>query len=47
MEQGKGLIVGIDIENTTKRLVLSINGSSAKFTDRIVSGDIVVVKQEG
>ena len=37
----------IDIENTTKRLVLSINGSSAKFTDRIVSGDIVVVKQEG
>ncbi|MGN0610930.1 MAG: ATPase, partial [Ruminiclostridium sp.] len=36
----------IDIENTTKRLVLSINGSSAKFTDRIVSGDIVVVKQE-
>ena len=36
----------IDIENTTKRLVLSINGGSAKFTDKISSGDIVVVKQE-
>lgn len=36
----------IDIENPTRRLVLSVNGGSAKFTDRIQSGDIVVIKQE-
>ena len=36
----------IDIENPTRRLVLSVNGSSAKFTDKIQSGDIVVIKQE-
>ena len=37
----------IDIENPTRRLVLSVNGKSAKFTDKIQSGDIVVIKQEG
>lgn len=37
----------IDIENPTRRLVLSVNGGSAKFTDKIQSGDIVVIKQEG
>ena len=36
----------IDIENPTRRLVLSVNGGSAKFTDKIQSGDIVVIKQE-
>lgn len=36
----------IDIENPTRRLVLSVNGKSAKFTDKIQSGDIVVIKQE-
>ena len=36
----------IDIENPTRRLVLSVNGGSAKFTDRIQSGDLVVIKQE-
>ena len=37
----------IDIENPTRRLVLTVNGKSAKFTDKIQSGDIVVIKQEG
>ena len=36
----------IDIENPTRRLVLTVNGKSAKFTDKIQSGDIVVIKQE-
>lgn len=36
----------IDIENPTRRLVLSVNGGSAKFTDKIQSGDKVVIKQE-
>ncbi len=37
---------GIDIEKANSRLVLTINGSNAKFTDKISSGDIVVIKQE-
>ena len=36
----------IDIENPTRRIVLTVNGKSAKFTDKIQSGDIVVIKQE-
>lgn len=36
----------IDIEKPDSRLILTINGRSAKFTDKITSGDIVVIKQE-
>ena len=40
------LVEKAGIENPTCRLVLSVNGKSAKFTDKIQSGDIVVIKQE-
>lgn len=36
----------IDIEKANSKLILSINGGGAKFTDKISSGDIVVIRQE-
>ncbi len=40
------LPAGIDIEKCRSRLIIEVNGRSAKFTEKISSGDIVTIKQE-
>ncbi len=36
----------IDIEKPQCRLTLTVNGQNARFTDKIKSGDVVVIRQE-